>query len=84
MDTSYVAHDYITLNTGATIYVGRGLVLSMSEKQKLNTNISTEAKLIGSDDSKLNMLGTKYFIEVQVYDIGKNIMYQDNPGAMLM
>ena len=63
---------------------GRGSIISISKKQKLNTKISTEAELIGADDVMPQMLWTRYLLESQGYGIDENILYQDNMSAMLL
>ena len=63
---------------------GRGLIISISKKQKLNTKSSTEAELIGADNSMPQMLWTRYFLEAQGYGIDESILYQDNMSAMLL
>ena len=71
VDASYVAHDDMCRHTGATMSLGRGSVLTMSKKQKINTQISTKAELIRADDALSQMLWTNYFIEAQRYGIEK-------------
>ena len=63
---------------------GRGSIISISKKQKLNTKSSTEAELIRADDAMPHMLWTRYFLEAQGYGTDKNILYQDNTRAMLL
>ena len=87
VDASYAAHDNMRGHTGETMPMGkdgRGLIISISKKQKLNTKSSTEAEIIGVDNVMPQMLWTRYFLEAQGYGIDKNIMYQDNMIAMLM
>ena len=62
----------------------RGSIINISKKQKLNTNSSKEAELIGADNAMPQMLWTGYFLEAQGYGIDKNILYQDNMSAMLL
>ena len=72
---------------GGTISMGengRGLIISISKKQKLNTKSSMEAELIGADDEISQMLWTRYFLKSQGYGTDKNIFYQDNTSAMLL
>ena len=87
VDASYAAHDDMRGHTGGTISMGkdgRGLIISISKKQKLNTKSSTEAELIGADGAMPQMLWTRYFMEAQEYGIDRNILYQDNTSAMLL
>ena len=84
VDESYAAHYDMNGNTGATISLGHGSVLIMTNNQKLNTNISTEANLIGADYDLPKMLSTKYFTEAQGYGIAENITYQDNLSTMML
>ena len=63
---------------------GKGVVQSISTKQKLNTKSSTEAELVGVDDVSVYILWTKLFLYEQGYDIEKNILYQDNKSAILL
>ena len=53
-----------------------------SSKQKLNTNISTEAKLVGVDNLLTQVIWTRYFLKEQGYMIHHNIIYQDNQSAI--
>ena len=84
VESSYAAHDNMRGNTGETMYLGHGSVLSMSKRKKLNMKSSTEAELIGADDALPQMLWTKYLIEAQRYGIDKNIMYRDSLSSMLL
>ena len=63
---------------------GRGSIISISKKQKLNTKSSTEAEIIGAEDAMPQMLWTRYFLEEEGYDIDKNILYHNNMSAMLL
>ena len=63
---------------------GRGSIISIPKKKKLNTKSSTEAELIGADNAMPQMLWTRYFLEAQVYGIDENILYQENMRAMLL
>ena len=74
VDASYMMHDDMRGNTGATMFLGCGLVLSVSKKQKINTKSSIKADLIGADNELPQMLGIKYFIKTQGYGIDESIM----------
>ena len=84
VDASYAAHNDMRRHNGATMSLGRGSVLSMSKKQKINTKSSIKAELIRADNALPQIMWTKYFIEAHGYGIDKNIMYQDNLSAMLL
>ena len=63
---------------------GRGSIISISKKQKLNTKSSTEAELIWADNEMPKIAWTRYLLEAQGYGIDENILYQDNMSAMLL
>ena len=56
----------------------------MSTKQKINTRSSTEAKLVGVNDTMALILWTRLFIEAQGYTVNDNVVYQDNQSAILL
>lgn len=60
------------------------MLLTASKKQKINGKSSTESKLVVIDDMLPQVLWTLYFLEVQGYDIEKNIVYQDNKSTILL
>ena len=64
--------------------MGKGAILSMSQKQKLNTKSSTISELVGADDATTIMLWTKLFMEEQGYKNDENFLYQDNKSAILL
>ena len=87
VEASYAAHDDMRGHTGRTMSMGKdkhGSIISISQKQKLNTKSSTEAELIGEDYAMPQLLWTRYFLEAQGYGIDENILYQDNMRAMLL
>ena len=62
LDVLYAAHDDIRGHTGGTMSMGkdgRGPITSIPKKKKLNTNILTEAEIIGVDDAMPQMLCTR-------------------------
>ena len=63
---------------------GRGSIISILRKQKLNTKSLMEVGLIGEDYAMPHILWTRSFLEAQVYGINENILYQDNMSAMLL
>ena len=63
---------------------GRGSIISISKKQKLNTKSLTDTELIGADVTMPQILWARYFLESQRYGIDENILYQENMNAMLL
>ena len=82
VDASYACHDDMKSHTGGAVSLGRGMVISKSSKQKLNSKSSTEAELIGASDFLPNSIWLKNFLEKQGYFINENIYYQDNESAL--
>jgi hypothetical protein len=78
---SYATHGDCQGHTGAMMSLGRGSIIGMSKKQKLNTKSSTECELVGVDDASPQMLWTRYFIEGQGYNVEASILNQDNLSA---
>merc|ERR1712078_675722 len=81
-------------HTGATLTLGKGALISSSMKQKINTKSSTEAELVGVDDSLNMVMWSKLFMEYQMKDhkegertklLGRTtIIQQDNTSAIKM
>ena len=65
-----------------TFTMGKGAITSSSKKQNVNTQSSTEAELVASDDAMSPMIWTLRFLEEQGYEPKDNILYQDNQSAM--
>ena len=82
VDTSFAVHADFKSHTGVAMTMGKGAIMSMSQKQKLNTKSSTISELVGADDATTIMLWTKLFMEEQGYKIDENILYQDNKSAV--
>ena len=51
-------------------------------KQKLNTKISTKAKLVVVHDVLTQVIWTRYFLKEQGIEIHNNFIYQDNQSAI--
>jgi hypothetical protein len=84
VDAAYGVREECKSQTGSTMSLGRGTIMSKSTKQKLTTKSSTEAELVGASDSVPQIVWTNYFIEEQGYDINETILYQDNTSAISM
>jgi hypothetical protein len=84
VDASFAVHPDFKSHTGAMMMLGKGAMQSITRKQKLNVQSSTEGKLVVADDAATMILWTKLFLEAQGYDVEKNIVYQDNKSAILL
>ena len=84
VDASFAVHPDYRSHTGAVMTFGKGSVMGMSRKQKLNTRSSTEAELVGADDAATMILWTGMFMKEQGYELEKNILFQDNKSAILL
>jgi hypothetical protein len=84
VDASFAVHPDMKSHTGGVMTYGEGAIQTISRKQKLNTRSSTEAELVGADDAMTMILWTKLFLEAQGYNVGENILYQDNKSAILL
>ena len=62
--------------------MNQGALFALSSKQKLNTQSSTEAELVGVNDAMTMILWMKRFIEAQGYPVLENVIYQDNESSM--
>ena len=64
--------------------LGKGVIISTSIKQKMNTKSSTETELIAADNLMPHILWTKYLLNWQGYNAKETILYQDNKSAILI
>ncbi len=60
------------------------MAMSYSWKQKINTKSSTEAELVGVDDSLGYILWARYFMMEQGFEMEALLIYQNNMSAMLL
>jgi hypothetical protein len=84
VDASFVTHDNFQGYTEATMSLGRGSVIGLSKKQKINTQSSTELELVGADNAIPQMTWTRYFLEAQGCNVEECILNQYNLSAMLL
>ena len=63
---------------------GKGIPISGSEKQKLNTDSSTIAELVAMHQFPPKVLWTPLFLSAQGHDVEENITLQDNESAILL
>ena len=64
--------------------LGKGVIISASNKRKVQGRRSTDNKLIGVHNTLPQVLWTTYFIEAQGYQVDHNEVYQDNKSAQLL
>ena len=62
VDAAFAVHADMRSHTGSTFTLGKGMIISDSTKQKVNSRSSTEAELIGVDDRISKILWAKRFI----------------------
>jgi hypothetical protein len=82
VDAAFAVHRDMKSHTGATMTLGSGTICSISTKQKVNTQSSTKAELVGFDDVISKILWSKLFIEAQGFEVKANIVYRDNTSSM--
>ena len=82
IDASFAVHSDMKSHTGGVVSLGRGSVMSLSSKQKLNTNSTTESELVGcADGTRKQAIYGSLFLKAQGY-IVKPVVYQDNESAI--
>ena len=69
IDASYNVHWDARGHNGAMMTMGKGAIISNSNKQKLNVGSSTESELVATHDQMPDVMHTLYFIEAQGYAI---------------
>ncbi|KAL7571371.1 hypothetical protein ACA910_007683 [Epithemia clementina (nom. ined.)] len=82
IDAAFAVHPDFKSHTGALIALEKGSIGGTSKKQKVNTRSSTEAEIIGTDDTIGQVLWSRLFMEAQGYPIEKNVIKQDNISSM--
>ncbi len=80
-DAAFAVHKDMKSHTGGVMTMGKGAILSQSNKQKLNTKSSTEAELVGADEITNLLLWTKHFLDEQGCK-AEHVLNQDNTSAI--
>ena len=62
VDAAFAVHPDYRSHTGATMTLGKGVIQSVSTKQKINTRSSTESELVSTDDIISKVMWTKLFL----------------------
>jgi hypothetical protein len=81
---SFTTHKDCRGHTCARMSLGRGLVIGISKKLKINTRSSAEAELVGVDIIAPQRLSTRYSMKLQGLKVKESILNQDNFSAMLL
>ena len=81
IDAAFGVHEDMRSHTGACMTLGKGMICTFSNKQKVNSKSSTEAELIAVDNKVSKVIWTKRFIEHQGFNVKLNIIYQDNMSS---
>ena len=84
IDGLYAVHLNMSGHTGVGLKMGQGFLISASKKQKINTRISTESKIVGVYQLMPSVLWKRIFLEYQSYGVTKNIIYQDSKSAIIL
>ena len=82
IDAAFGVHEDMRSHTRACMTLGKGMICTFSNKQKVNSRSSTEAELIAVDDKVSKVMWTKRFIEHQGFNVKLNIIYQDNMSSL--
>ena len=81
VDAAFAVHNDMKSHTGGTFTLGKGVITSVSTKQKVNSRSSTEAELIGMDDVVDKIVWAHEFIGAQGFK-SKTIVNRDNTSSM--
>ena len=73
VDAAYGVHPDLKSHIGGCMSFGYKIVHCKSSKKKINTKISTEAKVVGVSDYLPYNIWICLFMEAQGYDIKQNI-----------
>jgi hypothetical protein len=92
VDASFTVHKDMRSHTGAVLALGQGALMSMSLKQKINTKSSTEAELVGVDDTVNLVEWIQLFVNQQLKSINNDsvlkkigsdvVIQQDNTSTI--
>jgi hypothetical protein len=82
VDAAFAIHNDKKSHTGAIMLLSGVAIISVSTKQKVNTQRSTEAELVSIDNVIAKVVWTKLFQEAQGCTVNQNIIMHDNISSM--
>jgi len=82
VDSLYTVHPDMRSHSSIIMTLGKGAMYSISCKQKLYTKSSTEAELVGIDDTMGQVLWTRHFLAAQGEYVCTTTIYQDNKSTI--
>ena len=84
VDGSFGVHWDSKGHTDAMMSIGKGAIVKIARKHKMNVGSSTESELVSIDDVLVMIMWCKYFMESQGYTIESNVLYKDNKSTILL
>ena len=81
---SHAIHPSMRGHSGDCMYLGCGIPINTSTKQKLNTRSSNDKKLAAAYNFMTIILYTKFFFFAQVYSTSNTVFYQDNKSVIMI
>ena len=84
VNAAYPVNDGMKNQTGGVMSLGLSAVYATSKKQKLVTQSSTEAELVGLHNVLPQVMWVHHFLHAQGYPSGTTTIYHDNNSAMLL
>ena len=89
VDASFAVHEDMRSHTGGAMTMGKGTVIALSKKQKIDAESLTEAELAGVDDALDVQAWTRLFMNEQCQQAGvterkPDRLCQNNTSAILL
>ena len=84
VDASYASHADAKGHAGIFVTMGKGPIFVKSAKHKIVSKSSTEAEFISMASAVSEVVWIRDFLQLQGYDMGPALVYQDNQSAMIL
>ena len=82
VDSAHMAHHDLKGHTGGFICFRSDAFAAKSKKQRLNSNSSCEAELIGAGEYLKQIIWARNFMIAQGYEMKPTIIFQDNESTI--